>query len=390
VLKKILVPLDGSELARRALPYAARLARLANGRVVLMRAAWTYTLPTEGLSRSERAIREWIERDLDEEAGRLAAQGVDADARIAAGPPESAIAEAARRENADTIVMSSHGRAGLGRWVFGSVAEAVLRTADVPVLIVPAGAADWAVGRPGPVVTALGDADLAEDALAPALELAAALGTGLRLVRVVAPVDRVQTYVQTNVDGQIAVAVPGPGGAPAAAWLDEEQERLDDLATRLRGRGVPIETTLAVGDPAGEIARVARETGAGAIAMATHRRGEVARLVVGSVAMTVLSRAGLPTLLVRPRVAARPRAAAAADLLAPVGPPHRAGPATLRLEPDELELLSCGLNRLLDTSLPDQELEDQAYALLSRLRRARHAAEQTTSPSTAAMGSGER
>jgi hypothetical protein len=130
---------------------------------------------------------------------------------------------------------------------------------------------------------------------------------------------------------------------------------------------------------AGEIVRVAREVGASAVAMATHRRGEIARLVVGSVAMTVLTRVGLPMLLVRPRVASAARARPAAAAVAPVlvEPPHRPGPATLTLQPDEVDLLCCGLNRLLDTSLPDPELEHQAYEMLSRLRRAVRGVAQT-------------
>src|SRR5262245_43526320 len=101
-----------------------------------MRAAWTYALPTEPLPWSEQEVVDWIEHDLDVTAARLAADGVDAVVRVYPGSPETAIAQAARREHADTIVMSSHGRTGLGRWIFGSVAEDVLRTADLPVLLV--------------------------------------------------------------------------------------------------------------------------------------------------------------------------------------------------------------------------------------------------------------
>jgi nucleotide-binding universal stress UspA family protein len=375
MLKRILVPLDGSELARRALPYASRLAGRADGRIVLMRAAWTYALPAEPRPWAEQEVLDWIERDLDQAAVRLAAEGVDAVVRVCPGAAETAIAQAARSENADTIVMSSHGRTGLGRWVYGSVAEEVLRTADVPVLLVPAsGREGWGDEGPGPVVAAVGDADLAEDVLEPALELAAALRSGLLLVHVVAPADRSPASVHAAGDGAPIVGAAVPLGGSNGALVDHEQRHLEDLASRLRGRGVAVETTVELGDPAGEIVRVGREAGASAIAMATHRRGEIARLVVGSVAMTVLARAGLPMLLVRPRVAPAKRARAA-DVTAapvPVQPRHTIGPATLTLQPDEVDLLCCGLNRLLDTSLPDPELEHQAYELLSRLRLATH------------------
>jgi nucleotide-binding universal stress UspA family protein len=371
MLKKILVPLDGSPLAGRAIPYASGLARRAGGRIVLMRAAWTYAVPTEPLPWSEQEVLDWIEHDLDVAAARLGAEGVDAVVRVCSGPPETAIASSARHENVDTIVMSSHGRTGLGRWVYGSVAEEVLRLADVPVLLVPtSGPDDWSDRRPGPVVAAVGDADLAADVLEPALELAGALRTTLLLVHIVAPADGPSVAAPVG-DGLPVLGAPPRPVDPGDALLDHEQRRLESMADRLRGRGVVVETAIEVGDPAGEIVRVAREVGASAVAMATHRRGEVARLVVGSVAMTVVARAGLPVLLVRPRAVrpARARATSAAIAPALVEPPRRSGPATLTLEPDEVDLLCCGLNRLLDTSLPDPELEHQTYGMLSRLRR---------------------
>jgi nucleotide-binding universal stress UspA family protein len=353
-----------------------------------MRAAWTYAAPTEPLPWLDQEVLDWIEHDLEVTSARLAEEGVDAVVRVYPGAAETAIAQAARRENADTIVMSSHGRTGLGRWVFGSVAEDVLRTADVPVLLVPASVQEGSSGeQPGPVLAAVGDADLAEEVLEPALELAAALGTRLLLVHVVAPPDRSAAYVHAAADvlpalgdGVPIVGAPESLGGPDGALLDQAQRHLEDLAARLRGRGVAVEVAVELGDPAGAIVRVAREVGASAIALATHRRGEIARLVVGSVAMTVVARAGLPVLLVRPRVAraARVRAAAPTAVPAPVEPPHRSGPATLTFEPAEVDLLCCGLNRLLDTSLPDPELEHQTYEMLSRLRRAARGLAPTT------------
>ncbi|HEX9821876.1 MAG TPA: universal stress protein [Methylomirabilota bacterium] len=141
-IKTILVPLDGSILAETALTPAVDLAREHGAKLVLLRAAEAHSLPmadpTEAQVQAVRAAEDY----LTDARGRVAQAGVgDVDTSVWYGAPVEAIVEAARYRGADLIVMSSHGRSGLGRLVLGSVAETVLRATRVPILLIRPGEA---------------------------------------------------------------------------------------------------------------------------------------------------------------------------------------------------------------------------------------------------------
>ena len=139
-LEKILVPLDGSMLAEAALSAACGFAERDGSTISLRRAAEAMTLPGgDNIDAQVTAIRE-AEEYLAAVIRRLADKGVRrVETHVWYGPPAAAIVEAAAVQKADLIVMSTHGRSGLGRLVLGSVAESVLRGTTVPILIVRAG-----------------------------------------------------------------------------------------------------------------------------------------------------------------------------------------------------------------------------------------------------------
>ena len=134
-LKRILVPLDGSHLAEGAIDTAINLA-VGPFRLALIRVAEASSLP--GVDPTEiqvRVVRE-AEEYLASVKDGLANRGItDVDTAVWYGAAAAAIIEAARLQGADLIVMSSHGRSGLGRLMLGSVAESVLRGTTVPVCI---------------------------------------------------------------------------------------------------------------------------------------------------------------------------------------------------------------------------------------------------------------
>jgi nucleotide-binding universal stress UspA family protein len=148
VFRRILVPLDGSELAERALPYATDLARQLGATLTLLRvvnsleltAAQSFSsyLPAEvydaAFEDARRAAREYLEVV----ASRLSAEGLQVDWVVRTGDPAGEVIEHGREGHADLVVMSTHGRSGLGRWVYGSVADRVLRGGTIPVLLVRA------------------------------------------------------------------------------------------------------------------------------------------------------------------------------------------------------------------------------------------------------------
>jgi nucleotide-binding universal stress UspA family protein len=133
--KVILVPLDGSTLAEHALEPAVACLR-DSGRLILMRAA-------EGLGSAFRdatgaqvtAVTE-AQEYLERVAARIQCAGArGVETMVWYGSPVEAIVDAARHCKAELIVMSSHGRSGLGRLLLGSIAESLLRVTSIPILL---------------------------------------------------------------------------------------------------------------------------------------------------------------------------------------------------------------------------------------------------------------
>lgn len=150
---KILVPLDGSALAEAAMWKAIELGT-AGTMLILLRAAEAYRLPgADPIQAQITAVRE-AEEYLAGVAARARAAGIDqVETHVWYGPPGVAIVEAADAQKADLIVMSSHGRSGLGRLILGSVTESVLRGTRTPILVLrPAGAPIEAPPAGGPAM----------------------------------------------------------------------------------------------------------------------------------------------------------------------------------------------------------------------------------------------
>lgn len=134
----LLVPLDGSELAEAALAKATELAAIMpEPKLLLLRAAEAHTFP--GVDPTEDQVRVVTEAEqyLDAVAERIRGEGVnDVQTSIWYGSPADSILEATRFYKVDLIVMSTHGRSGLGRLILGSVAESVIRGTTTPILLV--------------------------------------------------------------------------------------------------------------------------------------------------------------------------------------------------------------------------------------------------------------
>ncbi|HET9490283.1 MAG TPA: universal stress protein [Methylomirabilota bacterium] len=136
--ERILVPLDGSSLAESALPVAVDLlAGTPNSTLLLLRAAEALAfLGGDPIEAQVQVVRE-AEEYLDAVRARLAGSGVaEVKTSVCYGPAASFIIETAQVAKADMIVMTTHGRSGLRRLVFGSVAEAVLRGTRTPILLI--------------------------------------------------------------------------------------------------------------------------------------------------------------------------------------------------------------------------------------------------------------
>ncbi len=141
---KILVPLDGSGFAEMALRHAKSIAECFGSEIIMVRVVvspFTLVSPEMVLAGGEEqmdTIREQAELYLKGRRGEVCQEGIKCRAMVLEGPVARTIVDFAEREGVDLIVMSTHGRSGLDRWVFGSVAEKVLRAAPCPVFLIPA------------------------------------------------------------------------------------------------------------------------------------------------------------------------------------------------------------------------------------------------------------
>ena len=134
--KKILVPLDGSRLAEAAFDEAVDVAKRHDATVVLLRAAQATRLPAADPTETQVAVVREAETYLAGIAERARNAGLTkVETSVWYAPAAEAIIEAARVRGIDLIVMGTHGRSGLGRFVLGSVAESVLRGTTTPILM---------------------------------------------------------------------------------------------------------------------------------------------------------------------------------------------------------------------------------------------------------------
>jgi nucleotide-binding universal stress UspA family protein len=303
MLRTILVPLDGSALAARALPFALDLARRTGGAVHLVRAHTSITLAAasaEGaliareLVAADESLRQAARAETEATALRLSDDwGLPVTAHGGEGTPGPAIIAAADEIGADLIVMTTHGRGGFTPGWLGSVTDYVMRHSHRPVLALPErdvhGNAPLA---PRSVLVTLDGSELSEAIVAPARELAYALGARVELIRIVAP------YIP--VDATIALA---PGSADAFGVSDaaaKAKQEIDLIATRFRQGGLDVTTTVRVElSPTQALLDHIRTTDPDCLAIASQGRG-LSRLVVGSVADKLLRGAGLPVLMLRP------------------------------------------------------------------------------------------
>lgn len=296
----VVVPLDGSPFAEHALPCAAAIAKAARARLRLVLVHQLPPPPTDRDSLKmytslEVAVRKSQRAYLREVAGRLRERwGV----QVTAVSPDGAVAPTLLRYieelGADLVVMSTHGRGALGRALLGSVADALVRAAPVPVLLVrppddASAPADWSTEE---ILVPLDGSTVAEAALEPAADLARLLGARLSLVQIIVP-------IATMTDPPL----PFPSGYDEHLTdirRREGQDYLDSAAERLRETGLTVGAAAVVAPgAAGALADLSRPGRVGLIVIASHGRGGVRRLTIGSVTDRLVRTASVPVLVVR-------------------------------------------------------------------------------------------
>ena len=299
--RMIMVPTDGSGFDREAIRVALRIAARSGAKVRLVRVLSTGSFfgiaaATEGTPVPAEVVRS--ERDrASSELYALAAEcrttskadiGVD----LHAGPVADVLEGYAKRHDFDLIVISSHGRGGISRLSLGSVTDSLIRHTTTPVLVVktPTSYLNPRVGEAFKrIVVPLDGSMLAEQILPRVVKLAKLEEAEITLLHVLTP----QTYSQKEIVD------------PSSPWWEKDisaaRAYLLRIAGTLRRDGVLATVDIVIGENVAEaIGDYAGRERADMIAIATHGRGGLSRMLRGSVADAVTRSARMSMLVFRP------------------------------------------------------------------------------------------
>ena len=298
-MTQILVPLDGSPLAEQVLPCAMTLSR-GLGCELLLFGAVSIPPDTEEILAKAGVKADALLEELKTEANdhlaqlveRLREEGLQARRIVHCGPAAESIVSYAEQMDVLQIVMTTHGYNGPNRWTHGSVAERVLQSAGVPVLLMRVQEEPCGSRQPmccQRILVPLDGSVRAEGVLPVVAPLARALGSEVVLFQV--PI----VYVSGWMTGEWFLPVQGV----LATAEQDAQVYLGYVASRLQEQGVQASTATEIGAVAASIIGYAEDNEIDLIAMCTHGRTGLRRWTLGSVADRVLRAGRVPILLVR-------------------------------------------------------------------------------------------
>ena len=298
---RMLIPLDGSELAEEALPYAEEVAGKLGLEVVLFYVCTQHDCEftpmhqsyveqvAEAFGRQARKIQQKAD---SQSPGR----GVRVRGELVVGDPAEEILCYSDANDIDLIVIATHGHSGIKRWVVGSVAEKVLHSAKVPIYLVrpqvyerTADHEEWSTKT---IIVPLDGSELAESVIPYVKDLASKMQADVVLLQVLPETHEVHTSGGRTAHVQYTKGHMKEAMKTSRAYLQKVSEGLGLPADRLR---VEVRT----GSTPDEIIKFAGEMPGGLVAMSTHGRSGLGRWAYGSIADKVLHGADTPVLLVR-------------------------------------------------------------------------------------------
>lgn len=298
-IQSMLVPLDGSSLAEQALPIALAIAERARCKLklvliheplMLMEPGPAYTKVELAMQKADREYLKSVTARLRERLGRSVSSAV-----LRGMPLAQTLSTYTHELGADLVVMTTHGRGGIRRAWLGSVTDQLIRTSDIPILVVrpreeggeKAGAALTEI------LVALDGSPLAEAALEPAITLARLWDAQISLVQVVRPVMLTSEPHLTFPSGYSEQAT--------ASCRESAKDYIRDVAERVRDSGVKSTGVAVIGAAVPEtLIELTAPERVSLLAVATHGRGGLKRLVLGSVADKLVRGSNVPVLVVRP------------------------------------------------------------------------------------------
>jgi len=282
----ILLPFDGSEAAAEALHHAAEIAHWADGTIRLLFVADTArdSVTVVETSVVDALVREG-ENVVDDGAETLETLGVDYKTDVVQGNPAPTIADYAEQYDHDVIVMPTHGRSRISRYLVGSVTETVVRLASVPVLTVRMRADEQLAFPYENILIPTDGSASAAPAAEHGLSLAAALDATVHVLSVV---------------NELALGVDVRSSVLSQAREQAATEAVDDLESVAETHGVTKTVRhIEHGTPSEKILDTVEGSDIDAVVMGTTGRRGTERILLGSVAERTVRDAPVPVITVR-------------------------------------------------------------------------------------------
>ena len=297
MFSRILVPLDGSEIAEGVIPYVTQLAAGLQAGVLLHTVVDPDPTSEQEVSEIEADLLKDFETGLMRVAWQIKDMGVEVNTVATIGRrPSEQILETAEAESCDLIALATHGRNAIGRGLLGSVTDRVVHCSTIPVLTIsPTRAQEHPRGddRIRNVIVPLDGSELGETVLPVVEALAEAMSLQVHLVRAFDP-------AEYNRRHRYSLAFAGLGSA-------EEELRayhtkyLESVAESLRSKGLGVSIAILEGPTVREVVDYARKSPQDIVVMATHGRSGFRRLLLGSVTEAVIRTSTDPVLIVPPK-----------------------------------------------------------------------------------------
>lgn len=288
MFESILVPLDGSSVAERVLPFVAEFASKMNGQVTLLTACC-----------QDDPLKHLFGSYLSEKAEQLDAQGIGVKSAIVQGDPAEGILDFAEANRVGLIAVCTHGEGGASRWPLGSIAHKILLKSHVPVLLLRSDGDPPCLSKDRYRVLVTLDGSPVSESILPYVEgIAAGAHCEVVLLRIAEPfrLVRVGTYAT---------------GFRARQYERDQRELIDhakstaqlylaDIEKALAAKGIETKVACVLGKPVDSILQSADDLEADMIALATHGFSGVSRWAFGSVASRIVEGARQSVLVVRP------------------------------------------------------------------------------------------
>ena len=298
MFERILLPLDGSQLAEVAVPYVEFVARRLGSQLVLLHVCHSEHEPYRHMHQIYLDhMADIIRRRVGK--GALKAEGARLQVEIISGEPADVIGDYVKANSITMVIMATCGGSGLKAWLLGSVADKVVRTVSAPTLLIRP-KDDGPLVRGGKLISRillpLDGSDASKRSVPYALELAKGLKTSITLFGMSEKPDYYSWYTSIAYTDRISAEY----ARIEAAAERELRAHLIEVEKELRQASVRVTHVLTRGiDPASEILEQEKKTGADLVVMATRGRSPIERWAFGSVAEKVLRQGDLPLLLVR-------------------------------------------------------------------------------------------